>query len=648
MATKKKMLQAAAGQAGGAGLDITEVFSTYLLQSTTLGVSETVSNGVDLLNEGGLVWSKARDGAGSHILVDTERGASNCIFSDTTGAQVNINTITTQFYSDGFESGSWINSGGTAQAYASWTFRKAPKFFTMVTWSGNSTMGRTISHDLGADVGFILIKAVDKADAWYALHKDSNMLVLNQTTAEYSDATTADYFGDGTNIVRPTSTEFTIGSDAGINGTGYNYVAYLFAHNDGDGDFGPDGDQDIIKCGSYTGDQLFYGPEIDLGFEPQWLMIKNVSSSGDWFMVDTMRGVSTSSTPRLRANGSSSESVAFNMQVRSNGFQIVDGDVINGSGQDYIYIAIRRGPLAPPESGTEVFAVEQGDGSSVPAFDAGFPVDFALLRRPATAEDNRVSARLTGNAFMATNLTDAEDTTNTNYTFDFPDGFFEVALSSDYYAWMWKRAPNFFDVVAYTGSGTAGRTVSHNLGVAPEMMWVKRRNSTGGEWQVYHSGLNGGTNPEQYAIELNSTGAEADQPRWNDTAPTDAVFSLGDSYRENANGDNYIAYLFASLDGVSKVGSWSGTGGTNTQVIDCGFSAGARFVLIKRTNASQDWLVFDTERGITSGNDAKLALNSTAAESTINWGINPNSSGFEVTGNSINETGGEWIFYAIA
>ena len=63
----------------------------------------------------------------------------------------------------------------------------------------------------------------------------------------------------------PTSTDFTGGSNVDVNASGGTYVAYLFAHNDGDGEFGPDGDADIIKCGSYTGNGSTNGPEIDLG-----------------------------------------------------------------------------------------------------------------------------------------------------------------------------------------------------------------------------------------------------------------------------------------------------------------------------------------------------------------------------------------------
>jgi hypothetical protein len=125
------------------------------------------------------------------------------------------------------------------------------------------------------------------------------------------------------------------------------------------------------------------------------------------------------------------------------------------------------------------------------------------------------------------------------------------------------------------------------------------------------------------------------------------VFTVGTHGRVNTNTETYIAYLFASLDGVSKVGSYTGNG--STQNIDCGFSSGARFVLIKGSTVAINWYVFDTERGIVAGNDAELYLDITNAEATFRDTIDPYSSGFSLTGNGvINVSGETYIFYAIA
>jgi len=177
------------------------------------------------------------------------------------------------------------------------------------------------------------------------------------------------------------------------------------------------------------------------------------------------------------------------------------------------------------------------------------------------------------------------------------------------------------------------------------MMWVKRRNAAA-DWKVYHSAL-GNTKH----LNLNETIAAAtDSSIWNDTTPTASVFTLGYDVKVNGNNDNMIAYLFATVAGVSKVGSYTGNG-TN-QNIDCGFSSGARFVLIKRTDSSTsgEWYVFDTVRGIVSGNDSTLYLNYTDAADTSLDIIDPYSGGFNVNNNfgRINTNTASYIFYAIA
>jgi hypothetical protein len=117
----------------------------------------------------------------------------------------------------------------------------------------------------------------------------------------------------------------------------------------------------------------------------------------------------------------------------------------------------------------------------------------------------------------------------------------------------------------------------------------------------------------------------------------------------DTSGQTYVAYLFATVAGVSKVGSYTGTG--NTLQINCGFTGGARFVLIKRTDSTGDWYCWDSSRGIVSGNDPYLLLNSTAAEVTNTDYIDTYSAGFEISSTApaaINANGGTFIFLAIA
>tara|TARA_R110000803_G_scaffold12738_1_gene36381 strand:+ start:21 stop:632 length:612 start_codon:yes stop_codon:yes gene_type:complete len=203
---------------------------------------------------------------------------------------------------------------------------------------------------------------------------------------------------------------------------------------------------------------------------------------------------------------------------------------------------------------------------------------------------------------------------------------------------MWKRAPSFFDVVSWKTENTANRRLKHNLGVAPEMAWVKLRTAppyaSSGHWYVYHTGtankymyLN--TNDDVFTSDLF-------------TAPHSATeFGIAENSVWSA-GSSMIGYFFATLAGVSKVGSVTHSGTTN---VDCGFSAGSRFVMLKRTDANGDWFVWDSLRGIIAGNDPYLRLNSTAAEVTGSDYIDPLSSGFTITSTF---TAGDYIFYAIA
>jgi hypothetical protein len=204
---------------------------------------------------------------------------------------------------------------------------------------------------------------------------------------------------------------------------------------------------------------------------------------------------------------------------------------------------------------------------------------------------------------------------------------------------MWKRAPNYFDVVAYAGDGTTGRTVSHNLGVAPEMMWVKVRDFST-SWSVFHKDLG----IDKWLNLDNTNTVQTFSGLWGTSDPDATTFGLGSSGLNNGSGRNYIAYLFASLDGVSKVGSF--TAGSTDTFVDCGFSSSARFVLMKRSSGTGDWFVYDSERGYVAGSgDKRLKLNTTDAETTNN-NIDPTAGGFTVTGNTIDA--GTYIFYAIA
>ena len=208
-----------------------------------------------------------------------------------------------------------------------------------------------------------------------------------------------------------------------------------------------------------------------------------------------------------------------------------------------------------------------------------------------------------------------------------------------------RRAPSFFDEVCYTGTGVA-TTQTHNLGVVPELMIVKRRDATGA-WGVYTA-----TTGASALLQLESTAAVVTgAPQWDDTAPTSSVFSLAAiSSTVNTSGGTYVWYGFATCAGVSKVGSYTGNG--TTQTINCGFGAGgARFVLIKRTDSTGGWYTYDTARGMTVLTDPYLLMNSSAVEMPTLGSVTTVSTGFALDSTilaAINVSGGTYIFLAIA
>jgi hypothetical protein len=218
------------------------------------------------------------------------------------------------------------------------------------------------------------------------------------------------------------------------------------------------------------------------------------------------------------------------------------------------------------------------------------------------------------------------------------------AGGSTYINWYFKRAPSFFDEVCYTGTGSA-TTVTHNLGVEPEMMIVKCRSAGATNWPVFHTALGA---PD--SVYLNLTSAKSTYaPVWNSTVPTASVFTVGTDAGTNTSSATYVAYLFATCAGVSKVGSYTGNG--SSQTIACGFAAGSRFVMIKRTDSTGDWYVWDSARGIVAGNDPHLSLNTTAAEVTTDDSVDTDNSGFivnQLAATNVNVTSATYIFLAIS
>ena len=667
--------QLALASAGAAGdpVYVDDVFSTHLYDSNN-GSAVTVTNGIDLSGEGGLVWFKNRDTAQIPILFDTENGTSTYLSSSSNSGSTSMSAGVTSFNSDGFTVGS--NLSYLTTKYASWTFRKAPGFFDVITYSGNSSSGRTVSHNLGSVPGTIIIKQTSPSgNNWCVYHRStgtSKALSLNT----YGQAETRT-----DRVTGVSSSTFTLGNSSEVNHTGHTYVAYVFAHDDQR--FGTNHNESIIKCGSYVGNNSADGPEVNLGFEPQWVMIKSTSGGTylNWMIFDDNRGVSSKSDDvPLTANRSDSENSTYTsindyisftptgFKIQGPGYSSVDS--ASPSPKTYIYVAIRRSHK-PPTAGSEVFDVkDRGHSNQAGHFvntSTIGPIDLAITKMydgQSGYSDNPAIwvSRKTGHYSHRSN----ENTAAVPQTFNFAgfdgtrmwayqnavnypdnDDVFSTQYSRKYVDYFFKRAAGFFDIVLYQGTGSA-TTVPHNLGVKPQLIIAKNMDSASYQWRVY-SEVTDAT--DYLKLGLNSDGATSDlNTIWNDTEPTSSVFSVGTNGGANGSGEDIVAYLFASLDGISKVGSY--TGNSSNKNIDCGFTNGARFVMIKRTDGpGGDWYVWDTDRGIVSGLDPFFHMNTQYNQDPSYDYIDPYNPGFSLTSSApagVNALGGTFLFLAIA
>jgi hypothetical protein len=625
--------------------------------------------------KGGLVWTKIRSSATyGNSLQDTNRGAGNNLASQTTNAQINSPTTIQSFNTSGYTIGAAAGFNLSAGTFVSWTFRKQPKFFDIVTWVGDGTLYnlRTINHSLGCVPGCVMVKAVSATGNWFVssmLSTTSAYGVPNRTWTSHPE-----YFGLNTNNASygvaaggrgsPSATDFTdttfnlagfgelgtIDAQGGTNLNGVTYIAYLFAHNAGG--FGLTGTDNVISCGSFTTTTGGVA-DVNLGYEPQWVMMKSINNSAsDWEIYDVMRGSSNSGSSYLSANTTSAEGSTTTYRPM---IPTATGFTTSGwwsSGLDMMYIAIRRGPMKLPTSGASVLAAvtRTGTGGGVIIKGASSPPDLVVVKSRSNATEFAFTDRLRGvTKELSSSYTFSEADFGANPTVSInmngwtaPAGYGTFNQSAyTYVDYMFSRYRNVFDEVCYTGTGSA-TTVTHNLAAVPELIIVKSRNGGAENWRVYY-GVN-----QAMALNLTGAGGTASPVLWNDTAPTSSVFSVGTSTNTNGSGYTYVAYLFATLAGISKVGTYTGTG--TSQVINCGFTTGARWVLIKRTDSTGDWYVWDTARGMVSGTDPYMIMNDALAETNANY-VFTSSTGFTIQSgvpSAINANGGTFIFLAIA
>ena len=255
--------------------------------------------------------------------------------------------------------------------------------------------------------------------------------------------------------------------------------------------------------------------------------------------------------------------------------------------------------------------------------------------------------------WLASNQTGA-DATNTTSLTSFDSGGFSLSTdpapdtstgwnadTATYVAWAWDESPIAgMDIVSYTGNGT-GLGVAHGLGVAPAMYITKSRSATTG-WYVYHRSLSGN------AIYLNSTAASVANSGQIASFPSSSFFSPGNHADVNTNNATYIAYLFAEVEGFSKIGSYTGNGSADGPFIYCGFRP--RYALFKYAGGVANWTILDSARNQENVADDYLIASGSSAEATGFDAVDFVSNGIKIrySGTSLNASGGTIIFAAFA
>ena len=649
MSNIKKLMMSAAG---GGGLNIEDIFSVWSYEGNN--ATNVVANGIDLAGEGGAVWGRGRSNAGDPWFYDTERGATKYLYTNRTNAEATDATFgLNSFNSNGFTmNGNHVYFNRSPRSFLTTTFRKAPKFFDVVTWTGNGQSTQTIPHGLGSAPGFIVIKATGLSQNWWTYHRSTG-------TGNYFTLNTSSAATGGSIVTATSSSNFTVGSTT--TSTGYEYVAYVFAHNNNDGGFGPEGDKDVIKCGSYTGT----GAEqtISLGFEPEYILIKRATGgTANWYLFNSY---SLLYKDESNANfnfvdrddpEASSGVVQCYLSRDGDGFKVAYTDnSVNANGSDYIYMAIRKGPMGEPPSVGQVYTTVYGSDTTHLTTGLYAP-DLAMVSRAngdtyETLFPMRTSYRANWSSSTQPGQAQFNQSLFNNkqmgdiYTGSY--GFTDVIQQ------IFKRWPGIMDIVHYKGNQTQ-RTLPHALGVAPEMMIMKSL-SDNEDWVVYHKDIpeNSG-NPG--IMRLNASNVYTDFTGLTSTTwindPTDSVYTVGTDSRINKINQEFFGILWATFPGFSKVGSYTGNGSSLN--IDMGFTNGARFFVTKCITKDTHWMSHNSLRSIVAGNDSHKRLNlSNFGESTGFDTVDPYSAGITVNNansnnDNPNRNGETYIYWALA
>ena len=319
------------------------------------------------------------------------------------------------------------------------------------------------------------------------------------------------------------------------------------------------------------------------------------------------------------------------------------------NGAQYMAAVTYPGATAP----NTVTATSTNSGNNPNAVT--FQPDLVWIKARTATTSHKLTDSTRGVTKAISTDSTAAESTDTNGLTAFTASGFTVGSDTNYnnttgpvtyVAWEWKEGVSQgFDIVSYAGDNTSNRNISHNLGVAPAFVWVKSLST--GSFYIYHQNLTGST----YFLKCNSTDGTNAQTNTNtpwgtgNWSSTQFMVTNNATNNLNASSTNYIGYLWAAIAGYSAFGSYTGNGLADGPFVYTNMRS--RFILIKRTDSTGNWLIWDTTRSPYNLTDLPLYPNLTnteAAESTRCLDVLSNGFKLKGTGTDVNASGSTYVY----
>lgn len=624
------------------------------------------------------IWIKRRNSAEPHAIYDSTRGINKQLESNSSAAEA-TNTApfegVNSFDSDGFTTG---DNGGTNRSpntYVAWCLKGGGNSNTynvngvgyatrsaaglnngtipdanFLGASVNTKAGFSIQHINGSGVSggstidtgltqqaeLLIIKRLDSAGSWVVPQSITNEYSLLDTTAAGTSITFSNYSSGTNNILY----DF------------YEYICYTFHSVAG-----------FSKIGSYVGNGSTNGPIVNTGFEPAYVMSKNLDNAESWYIWDNKRDLTNPRYHLLLADASDAEYVNqtnYALDFLSNGFQLRNTVVSNANGNNYIYIAFAADPSTATPTLADSFniATYTGNGGTNTIQGFGFTPSMIWFKERANqGYDHGLYDNVRGvQNLIYPDLTNAENNVSPNGLQSFNSDGVTVgsnnkanASGSTYAGWAWKansiptintdgtitsvvsaNANSGFSIVKYTGNGTASSTIGHGLSSAPDVVFFKRLDAIE-SWNVWFSSVSnkvGFLNLSQAFINYTGISSSA------------TTVTLNNGTGHNAANSPYIAYCFASTSGFSQIGTYAGNG--TSQTITTGFQVD--YLMLRKQDDTQDWFIFDSVRDPSNPKTKRLFANLASTEVTSTSNINFTPTGFELPTAFFNDTGKNFVY----